>query len=223
MNQCFGRLYDSVVRECQTLCDVKKECKMVMEGRVVESKGLPCFGTYEESNYACKTACHKKEECKVEAERRANMSEEELKEAVAMTGAESVEEPITEITAEELQEPVVEETADEPVTEIEVQAEEVVVIPTPTRVSQKPKVVTTSAATGVKKPVKKDIVRELLFSPEGTTMDEMLEAIFASGAEEDTVENRKKNKTLITTWFSEFRRKGMTVEHEGERYVGNRS
>jgi len=247
MSKCFGHLYDTVARECQMLCDVHKECKMVMEGRVMDSKGLPCFGTYEEENWACTSACHKKDECKVETEKLSNMSEEERKEVIATHG--TSEEPIEkeavvsganivkDTTIEELKKTVEklvekEEALAAGMEETEEVVEEITsstssaasridsVEPAPVqpvvRVPSKSKTV-----NSVKKPVKKHIVKDLMFSASGAMLNEMLEAIFASGADEDTPENRKKNTTLINSWCSEFKSKGMKIERKGDLYVGS--
>jgi len=226
---CFGRCYSIEARECR-LCDVREECKSVMES----AKAMPCYGEYNEESYACIRACHvggepSESKCAavtlglkaLSAEERAARLEE-LKSGLQPTEVRTMEER-TEETAEQpaavepaaAAEPVAEavEAAAEPVAEAVEAAAEPVAEAVETAAEPAP----TSAKN------KKDVIRNALRDapPEGVAADTIVQMIVEAGFVPSNAAQEVKDKTrhYVIMSISHMRKAGKQVELKEGKYV----
>jgi len=191
-----------------------------MENREVSEDGqitLPCFGTYDEQNYACNTACRRAVKCKEETlsrdhvEPSAKEMAEEAPIDVGMIDQIGQEPPETEL----LQTVVAQEQEASEPPEPERVAEQAVVSKKPVKTPVKVKV------ARKRKPSKKGLYRELLRSGERYTANDLIQAAVDKGFIQDTDTARKKARSFLHMCISEFKKKdkiSIQRDEEGKYY-----
>jgi len=220
-SSCFGKMFDEDANECQEdSCEAAKECRETM--LKAEDRKLPCFGKqapegYEPGNFACETSCKKKDAC-IEAQ-----SSTIVKTSIKVAKTVPIIEPeIETVEAEievesEIEE--IEETVVETVKPVITKKEEVPI--TKPSIIETTKVSTPKPTTEDKavRPSKKESVRNAIRTLKKFTQEDLIQAIIDDKHIDDTPEERKKAKGLVSMWLSEFKREGtFDLEKDSDGY-----
>lgn len=216
---CFGKCYSAEARECR-LCDVREECKSVMES----VKKMPCYGEYNVESYACIRACHlggEPEESKCAAVTRGleelDVDEREARLRELKSELQPMEVQVMEERAEATEQPT--EAAAEPAVEPapEPAAEAAPVEPAPEPAAEAAPVEPVVAKN------KKDVIRNALRDapPEGVAADDIVQMIvdagFIKGAATPEVLDKTRHYVIMS--ISHMRKAGKTVELKEGKYV----
>ena len=213
-SSCFGKMFDEEANECQEdSCEASKECRETM--LKAEDRKLPCFGKqapegYEPGNFACETSCKKKDAC-IEAQ-----SSTIVKTSIKVAKTVPIIEPEIEVESE-IEE--IEETVVETVKPVITKKEEVPI--TKPSIIETTKVSTPKPTTEDKavRPSKKESVRNAIRTLKKFTQEDLIQAIIDDKHIDDTPEERKKAKGLVSMWLSEFKREGtFDLEKDSDGY-----
>jgi hypothetical protein len=218
-------MFDEDANECQEdSCEASKECKETM--LKAEDRKLPCFGKqapegYEPGNFACETSCKKKDAC-IEAQ-----SSTAIKTSIKVAKTVPIIEPeiiesIVETAVKETVKPILKEVPiTEPIKpELKPVIKEEVPITEPSTVEiakvSTPKPITEDKAI---RPSKKESVRHAIRSLKKFTQEDLVQSIVDDKHIDDTPEERKKAKGLVSMWLSEFKREGtFDLEKDSDGY-----
>ena len=215
-SSCFGKMFDEDANECQEdSCEASKECREIM--LKAEDRKLPCFGKqapegYEPGNFACETSCKKKDAC-IEAQ-----SSITVKTSVKIAKTVPVIESEIEIAEAEIEEIIVETV--KPAT---IKKEEVP-ITKPIIETNKVSIPKPTIEDKAVRPSKKESVRSAIRNLKKFTQEDLVQAIVDDKHIDDTPEERKKAKGLVTMWLSEFKREGtFDLEKDADGYYNLKS
>ena len=232
---CFGKLFDANESLCSAdSCDAREECRKAMMN--VEERKLRCMGTFDSRNRACTDACTKVKECQ-ELTKAVDKKPEASR--LSMSTLE-VTVPVIEVTVPVPKPEAVEPEAVEPVTtsgdgssrpstspslsELE-KLDNIHEVGLPSGTTAGPSSMSNLGTTSTSSPKtgkvsKKSIVRDNIRSLKRFKADDLVQAIVDAKLGEDTPEDRKKNRNLVTMWISEFKRENVfMIERDGDFYV----